>query len=98
MSGGCLVAVGGGVEGVVVEDLEECGDVAVGDWGDCSGECGGSSDDFEGCLGDVDTAVGAAEGSASAHSVGEDLGEGFGGSGSGCVCRGSGCLHSGKDI
>ena len=59
MSGGCLVAVGGGVERVVVEDLEESGDVAVGDRGDCCGEGGGSSDDFEGGLGYVDASVGA---------------------------------------
>ena len=58
MSGGCLVAVGGGVERVVVDYLEESGDVAVGDWGDCSGECGCGSDDFEGGFGDVDATVG----------------------------------------
>ena len=78
----------------MVEDLEEGGEVAVGDWGDCGGEGCGGTDDFEGGLGDVDAAVGAGEGSAAAHGVGEDLGEGFGGSGAGSGCRGSGCLHS----
>ena len=78
----------------MVEDLEESGDVAVGDRCDCCGEGGCGSDDFEGGLGCVDAAVGAGEGSATAHSVGEDLGEGLGGSGAGCGCRGSGCLHS----